>query len=295
MPRRQRTDGNLALAGYDEIFNVNKKIADGECIVQIPLSDLFPPEVHPFQVNDDLAMRRLAKSVKEYGVREPGIARPRNDGGYELLCGNRRKKACEIANLSTMPVIIREMDDHSAIILMVDSNLEQREKLLPSEQAHAYRMMMDALNHNGVKGESLTHEIMEERTGIKKSQLFRIIRLTELIAPLIDKVDANKLAFNPAVELSYLSVKEQNMVLEAMERHEVKPSLSQAVKLKKLCKDGKLAEALIDKMLSEEKKPAEKETTGNMSYREYFPKGYTQKQMDEVIISLLKSWKSKTG
>jgi ParB family chromosome partitioning protein len=190
-----------------------------------------------------------------------------------------------------MPIIIREMDDYSAMLLIVDSNLDQREKLLPIEQAHAYRMMMEALNHSGIRGENHTHEIMEERTGIKKSQLFRIIRLTELVTPLIDKVDAKQLAFNPAVELSYLSLKEQNMVVDTMEKHEVKPSLSQAIRLKKISIEGKLTAFVIEKILREEKKPVNSELTGNALYRNYFPKEYSQKQMDEIIVSLLRKWK----
>ena len=185
-------------------------------------------------------MFRLVESVKEYGVREPGLARPRDEGGYELLCGNRRKRACELAGLTSMPVIIRELNDDLAAIIMVDSNLEQREKILPSERAWAYKVMMEALNHNGVKGEQHSYEIMFERTGVKKNQIFRIIRLTDLIITLLDKVDAKQLAFNPAVELSYLSLTEQTAVVDAMEAHEVKPSLSQAIRLKKLKQDGKL-------------------------------------------------------
>ena len=195
MSRKATTVGNLALAKYDDIFTLSTGNTDGERIVQIPVNDLHPPEFHPFQVNDDDAMLRLAESVKEYGVREPGIARPRTDGGYELICGNRRKRACELAEIAAMPVIIRELDDDLATIIMVDSNLEQREKILLSEKAWAFKVMMEALNHNGVKGESHSYEIMVERTGESKNQIFRIIRLTELIVTLLDKVDANQLAF----------------------------------------------------------------------------------------------------
>ena len=183
MPR-SNTVGNLALAGYEDIFSVGNGNVDGERIVQIPLTELHAPEFHPFNVLDDLSMYRLAESVKEYGVREPGLVRPRADGGYELVCGNRRKRASELAGLKAMPVIIREMSDALAALVMVDSNLDQREVILPSERAWAYKVMMEALNHNGIKGESHSHEIMVERTGVKKSQLFRIIRLTELIITL---------------------------------------------------------------------------------------------------------------
>ena len=291
MPRNQ-TSGNLALAGYDDIFSVGK-IVDGECIVELPLAELFPPEFHPFHVNDDEAMSRLVASVKQYGVREPGLARQRTEGGYELLCGNRRKRACELAEKPTMPVIIRDFDDASAVLVMVDSNLEQREKILPSEKAWAYKIMMEALNHNGVKGESHAYEIMVERTGESKNAIFRIIRLTDLIVTLADKVDSRKLAFNPAVELSYLSITEQSAVEEAMAAHDIKPSLSQAVRLKKLKQAGKLILDDIGAILSEEKKPPKGEPTGSLRFRKYFPSDYSQKQMDKVIIGLLIDWKAR--
>jgi len=294
MPRKPTTVGNLALANFEDIFTVSTGNPDGERVVQLPLGDLFPPEFHPFQVNDDKEMLCLAESVKEYGVTEPGLARPRTDGGYELICGNRRKRACELAELTTMPVIIRNLSDDLAAIIMVDSNIRQR-KLLPSEKAWAYKVMMEALNHNGVKGESHSYEIMVERTGVKKSQLFRIIRMTELVVTLLDKVDANQLAFNPAVELSYLTQKEQTAVAEAMAAHGVKPSLSQAVRLKKLKQDGKLTVEVIDRMLSEEKKPPKSEATRNARYRRFFPASYSPKQIDAIIIELLKDWKVKSA
>ena len=191
-----------------------------------------------------------------------------------------------------MPVIIRVLDDVRATAAML-GNLEQREKILPSERAWAYKVMMEALNHNGVKGEIHAYEIMVERTGVKKSQLFRIIRLTELVVTLLDKVDTNQLAFNPAVELSYLSQKEQTAVADAMAAHGIKPSLSQAVRLKKLKQDGKLTLEAIDCMLSEEKKPPKGEPTGSARYRRYFPASYSPKQIDEVIVGLLKDWKAQ--
>jgi ParB family chromosome partitioning protein len=233
MPR-EKTMGNLALASYDDIFYVGLGNTDGERIVQIPLSELFPPEFHPFQVNDDDAMYRLAVSVKNEGVREPGIARPRAEGGYELLSGNRRKRACEIAGLSTMPVIIREIDDDYAALIMVSSNLDHRETLLPSEKAWAWRIMMETLNHSGIKGDRHSYVIMVERTGVKKNQIFRFIRLTELIAALIDLHDAGRLKFMPAVALSYLSIPEQTAVADTMEKYDVRPSHSQAERLKRL-------------------------------------------------------------
>ena len=237
---------NTALTGFKDIFKNTTKRTDGETVVEIPLEELYPPDYHPFQVNDDEAMERLVKSVKLHGVREPGLARPRTDGGYELLCGNRRKRACELAGIVTMPVIIREMDDDSATIAMVDSNLEQREKLLYSEKAWAYRIKLEALNHNGIKGDKLSVDILVEQTGESKNQIFRLVRLTELICTLLDKVDNKQLAFNPAVELSYLSQTEQTAVTSAMEKYDTKPSLSQAVRLKKLKQDDKLSIDIID-------------------------------------------------
>jgi ParB family chromosome partitioning protein len=193
-----------------------------------------------------------------------------------------------------MPVIIRNLDDTSAVVVMGDSNLDHREKILPSELAWAYKVMMDALNHNGIKGEQHSYEIMVERTGVKKSQLFRIIRLTELITTLIDKVDAKQLAFNPAVELSYLTVAEQTAVAEAMEAYEIKPSLSQTVRLKKIQQAGKLTSDMIERILSEEKKSPKNEPTGSLRFRKYFPPDYSQRQMEAVIVELLMDWKAKT-
>ena len=283
--------GSLALAGYNDIFNVGKPI-DGECIIEVALSELFPPDFHPFQVNDDQSMQRLVRSVKRYGVREPGLARPREDGGYELLAGNRRKRACELAELPALPVIVREMNDDEAVIAMVDSNLEQREKLLFSEKAWAYRVKMEALNHNGIKADMTSVEVLVEQTGESKNQIFRLIRLTELVPDLLDMVDAKKLAFNPAVELSYLTRKQQAAVVEAMAKYEIKPSLSQAVRLKKIEQDESqtLTVEMIDEILSEEKKPA---TPKNANpYLRFFPENYTKKQMDTVIVQLLTEWKS---
>ena len=293
MPRKQ-TNGNLALASFGEIFTVSTTPTDGERIVEMPLEELYPPELHPFQVNDDDAMYRLAVSVRERGIDQPGLVRPRAEGGYELLCGNRRKRACELAGLASMPVIIRELSDEKASFIMLN-NLEQREKILPSELAWAYKVMMEALNHNGVKGEQHSYEIMVERTGVKKNQLFRFIRLTELITTLIDKVDAKQLAFNPAVELSHLSIAEQTAVAETMAAYEIKPSLSQAVRLKKLKKDGKLTLDMIDRILSEAKKPPKSEPTGSMRFRKYFPPDYSQKQMESIIVELLRDWKARAA
>ena len=203
--------GNLALAGYNELFasttppTTNLIHADfiGERVVEIPLEELYPPEFHPFNVNDDEEMDKLAANIKQYGVREPGLARPRADGGYELLAGNRRKRACELAGCLTLPVIIRKLNDNDAALAMVDSNLLNRETLLYSEKAWAYKVKLEALNHNGIKGDKHSYEVITEQTGESKNQIFRLIRLTELIVGLLDMVDTKKIAFNPAVELSY--------------------------------------------------------------------------------------------
>jgi len=282
--------GNLALTKASDIFKSTTNNIGSESIVEIAIKELYAPEFHPFQVNDDESMTRLSENIKRYGVREPGLVRPRADGGYELLCGNRRKRACELIGRSTLPVIIRELDDDNAVIVMVDSNLEKRETLLPSEKAWAYRVKMEALNHNGVKGDLLSVEVLVEQTGESKNQIFRFIRLTELICLLLDKVDAKQLAFNPAVELSYLSHLEQTAAASAMEKHDVKPSLSQAVRLKKMKQSGELTVDIIDALLAEAKKPPkqEKEVT---RFSKFFPKDYTPKQIDAVITKLLTAWR----
>jgi len=266
-----------------------------ESINLIPLSDLYVPVLHPFKVNDDEAMQNLVESVTQFGVREPGLARPRAEGGYELLAGNRRHRACELAGLPVLPVIIREMNDDDAIVAMVDSNLQQRDNLLFSEQAWAYRIKMEALNHKGIKSEFSSSDVVSQEFGKSKSQLFRFIRLTELIPALIDKVDAHKLAFNPAVELSYLSRTEQTAVAEAMDANEIKPSLSQAVRLKKLKQDGSLTVEVINSVLSEIKKPPKGEPNSSVRFRKYFPPEYSPKQIDAVIIELLTAWKEKVS
>jgi ParB family chromosome partitioning protein len=241
-------------------------------------------------------MQRLVKSVKLYGIREPGLVRPRSDGSsYELICGNRRKRACELAGIAVIPVLVRNLDDDSAAIAMVDSNLEQREKLLYSEKAWAYRVKLEALNHKGAKSDipgQLSVDILCEQTGESKNQIFRLVRLTELVITLLDKVDTKQLAFNPAVELSYLSQKEQTIVASAMDKHDVKPSLSQAIFLKKMKQSGDLTLDAIEQILMEEKKPSKNEAKGAMRFREYFPIHYSAKQIDNVIIKLLTAWKA---
>jgi len=299
----------LAFTGYDDIFSntADNKVSNVavlafpsekaesivECIIEIPLSDLHPPEFHPFNVFDDEEMQKLTESVKRHSVREPGIARPRPDGGYELLVGNRRKRSCELAELPTMPVIIRELDDDFAVITMVDSNLESRDRLLPSEKAWAYRIKMEALNHKGVKGDKLSGEIVAEQSGDSRNQVFRFIRLTELTVTLLDKVDASKLAFNPAVELSYLSHKEQATVAYVMDFNAVKPSLSQAKRLKKLKQEGKLTEELINSVLGEHKPKTSHHEKISNRFRRYFPDDYSVQKMNDVITTLLQTWQKE--
>ena len=285
-----QTNSNISLKSIDSIFKPTVLPTSCETITEMPLEDLFPPEFHPFNVSDDEAMNRLVKSIEKYGVREPGIVRPHECDGYELLCGNRRKRACELAGLSVMPVIIRELDDDSAVITMVDSNLEQREKLLFSEKAWAYRAKLEALNHKGIKGDGLSVDVLVEQTGESKNQIFRLVRLTELVPALLDMVDTKKIAFNPAVELSYLSRKEQAFVIDAMAKYEVKPSLSQAVRLKKMNQEGELTDEIIDSVLSEDKKPPKNKNEIDC-FKEYFPANYSRKQMMDVIMKLLDDWK----
>ena len=292
---RSQTAGNLALRGYNDIFSTGKPDMSGKQITEIPLADLYPPDFHPFLVKDDETMNRLVKSIKRYGVREPGLVRPRAEGGYELLAGNRRKRACELSGIAVLPVIIREMDDDAAAIAMVDSNLEQRETLLFSEKAWAYRTKLEALNHSGIKGEGLSVDVLTEQTGEKKNQIFRLMRLTELVPDLLDKVDAKQLAFIPAVELSYLSRTEQAMVVEAMAKYEVKPSLSQAQQMKKDSQNGGLTLSEIESILAKPKKTADNPNTAVKHYKGYFPENYTLEQMDTVITELLTDWKARAA
>jgi ParB family chromosome partitioning protein len=280
---------SLTLTGFNDIFNAST--ADGERVTEVALNELHAPDCHPFRVNDDEPMTLLADSIREFGVREPGLARPRAEGGYELLCGNRRKRASEIVGLATMPVIIRELDDDMAAIAMVDSNLQQREKLLYSEKAWAYKMKLDALNHKGIKSDCHSADEIAAQTGDNKCKIFRIIRLTELIETLLDKVDARDLAFNTAVELTYLAYDEQRVVADIMAKYDVKPSLSQAVRFKKMKQTGTLTDAIIDEVLSEPKEAAVSETKITLHYRKFFPPEYSPKQIEAVIIELLQDWR----
>ena len=295
------TGNNLIeLPSFENLFTNTSAIApsSSEQVLEIPLSELHPPEFHPFQVNDDEEMDKLADSIKTYGVREPGIVRPRyhNDGspnGYELLAGNRRKRACELSEIETLPVIIRNLDNDNATITMVDSNLHHREKILPSEKAWAYKVKLEALKHGGIKQDKHSHEILTEQTGESKNQIYRLIRLTELIDPLLNKVDKNELSFNPAVELSYLSVKDQTMVLDLLDMLQIKLSHGQALTLKKLSKTGSLTTDSIKETLFLKKIKMGSLAPANdniLQFKNYFPSDYTQQQMSDIIHSLLSHW-----
>ncbi len=273
--------------------------------MEIPLTELHPFQNHPFKVKDDEAMLETADSIRQYGVLVPAIARPDPDGGYELVAGHRRHRASELAEKETMPVIVRDLDDDAATIIMVDSNL-QRESLLPSERAFAYKMKLDAMKHQGERvdltcsqvGNKLdgkkSSEILAEQVGQSKNQIFRYIRLTELIPELLDMVDEKKIAFNPAYELSFLKKEEQVDLLDAMDSEQATPSLSQAQRLKKFSQEGHLSIDVMRAIMSEEKKSElDKVTLTSDTLRKYFPKSYTPQRMQETIIKLLEAWQRK--
>ena len=275
---------------------------DSSGIMLVSITDLQPFARHPYKVLDDEAMSEMAESVKQYGVLSPAIARPLPDGGYELVSGHRRKRACELAGLETMPVIVRELDDDAAAILVVDSNL-QREDLLPSERALAYKLKLEALKHQGQR-KDLTSVQVEQKLGAREKvaqeagessgvQVMRYIRLTELIPPLLDMVDERRIAFNPAYELSFLTKDEQTMLLDAMDSEQATPSLSQAQRLKQFSQRGELDAAVMCAIMSEEKKEVERVTLKGETLRKYFPASYTPKRMEETIIRLLEQWQKQ--
>ena len=296
---------NIVLKSVDDIFQTEENRADAqrERVQEIPLDQLKPFKNHPFKVRDDQRMLDTVDSIREYGVLVPAIARADPEGGYELISGHRRKRGCEMAGLQTMPVIIRDLDDDAAVLVMVDSNI-QREELLPSERAFAYKMKLEALKHQGartdrtsgqvVQKSKLSVEIVAEQEGENYKQVQRYIRLTELISELLDMVDERKLAFNPAVEVSYLKRDEQRMLLEAMDAEQTTPSLSQAQRLKKFSQEGRLTEEAMSAIMSEEKKSdMDKVTLRSDTLRRYFPKSYTPKQMEQTIIKLLDVWQKQ--
>ena len=294
----------IELTSLDDLFSTeeSRQEAKLEKIRDIPLSELHPFKNHPFHVRDDEAMMETADSVRQYGVLVPAIARPDPNGGYELVSGHRRHRASELAGMETMPVIVRELDDDAAVLVMVDSNL-QRENILPSERAFAYKMKLEAMkrqagrplkengsqvgNHFGKK----SSELLAEQTGQSKNQVFRYIRLTELVPDLLNMVDERKIALNPAYELSFLKKEEQEQLLDAMDSEQATPSLSQAQRLKKFSQEGHLTPDVMCAIMSEEKKSEwDRVTLTSETLRKYFPKNYTPKKMQETIVKLLEAW-----
>ena len=292
---------SVSLKGADDIFSTeeSRQEQQREQVQQIPIGELFPFKDHPFKVLDDESMQRTVESVEQYGVLSPLIARPRPEGGYEIISGHRRQHAAQLAGLDTLPVIVRNMDDDAAVLLMVDSNL-QRETILPSERAFAYKMKLEAMKHQagrptqdnysqvGNNFGTLSSEEMAEELGTSKNQIFRYIRLTNLVPELLDMVDEKKISFNPAVELSYLDTNQQRDFLEAMQDTQNAPSLSQAQRLKKLAQEGHFSYDVAFAVMGEEKKgELDKVVIKNDTLRKYFPRSYTPKQMEDTIIKLL--------
>ena len=295
---------NVSLKGADDIFSTeeSRQEQQREQVQQIPIGELFPFKNHPFKVLDDESMQRTVESVEQYGVLSPLIARPRPEGGYEIISGHRRQHAAQLAGLETLPVIVRNMDDDASVLLMVDSNL-QRENILPSERAFAYKMKLEALKNQGARsdltsaqvGRKLeTADIVGQEAGDSRNQVRRFIRLTSLVPELLDMVDEKKIAFNPAVELSYLDEAQQRDFLEAMNDTQNAPSLSQAQQLKKMAQQGEFSyEKAFDVMGQEKKSEKDTVTIKNETLRKYFPRSYTPKQMEEKIIQLLDAWQKK--
>ena len=300
----QKRGANISLKGYDDIFSTDQSRAEAqqERVQEIPLSELHPFEGHPFRVVDDEDMMKTVESVHDFGVLTPAIVRPDPDGGYEIISGHRRHRASELAGKETMPVIVRDLDDDAAIILMVDANL-QRETILPSERAYAYKMKLDAIKHQGQRSDLTSGQVVQklwsvekvaEGTGESYKNVQRYIRLTELIPELLDMVDNGQLKFNPAVELSYLAREEQQDFLSAMDYAQTTPSLSQAQRIKKLAQEGECTlDTMCDIMNEIKKEEQGKVTFKTDALRKYFPKSYTHKQMEDKIIQLLEQWQKK--
>ena len=298
-------NGNLALKGLDDLFSTeeNRQEEQREQVQQIPIGELFPFKNHPFKVLDDESMQRTVESVEQYGVLSPLIARPRPEGGYEIISGHRRQHAAQLAGLENLPVIVRQMDDDAAVLLMVDSNL-QRENILPSERAFAYKMKLEAIKNQGARSDLTSGQIVQksklsiervaEDAGEGYKTVQRYIRLTNLVPELLDMVDEKKIAFNPAVELSYLDEAQQRDFLEAMNDTQNAPSLSQAQRLKKLAQEGHFSYDVAFAVMGEEKKDElDKVVIKNDTLRKYFPRSYTPKQMEDTIIKLLEQWQRK--
>ena len=277
---------NIKMTSYDELLNPEIAKENGEKILQIPLNELHTPEMHPFKIVDDEKMQEMAESIKKYGVMTPGIARPLENGGYELVSGNRRKRASELAGMETMPVIVREMDDDAAIILMVDANL-QREEILPSERAFAYKLKLEAMKRQGARtdltssplAKKLSSQELGEQFGVGKDQIYRYIRLTELIPKLLDMVDEKLMSFRPAVEVSYLTTEEQEYLLDSIQVNECTPSLVQALRLKQYSQEGRLSAERIETIMSEEKPIERKLVLEGKWITKRFPKEMTPKEI----------------
>ena len=296
--------GNLALKGLDDLFSTeeNRQEEQREQVQQIPIDELHPFTNHPFKVLDDESMQRTVESVEQYGVLSPLIARPRPEGGYEIISGHRRQHAAQLAGLDALPVIVRQMDDDAAVLLMVDSNL-QRENILPSERAFAYKMKLEALKNQGARSDLTSTQLVSklrsnEQLGAENNQsretVRRFIRLTNLVPELLDMVDEKKVAFNPAVELSYLDESQQRDFLEAMNDTQNAPSLSQAIRIKKLAQKSEFSyDAVYDIMNEEKKSELDTVTIKNETLRKYFPRSYTPRQMESIIIKLLDQWQLK--
>ena len=295
---------NASLSSYDDIFSTEESRQEQkrEQVQQIPIEELFPFKEHPFKVLDDEAMQRMVESVAQYGVLAPLIARPRPEGGYEIISGHRRQHAAELAGLDTLPVIVREMTDDAAVILMVDSNL-QRENILPSERAFAYKMKLEALKNQGARSDLTSSQvgmklqaldIVGQEAGESRNQIQRFIRLTNLIPELLDMVDEKKISFNPAVELSYLDEAQQRDFLQAMDETQNAPSLSQAQRMKKLAQEEKFTYEAAFAIMGEAKKDElDKVVIKNDTLKKYFPRSYTPRQMEDVIIKLLEQWQRR--
>ncbi len=291
---------NIQMTKFDDLFSAGNPAGAGGSgnVQEIPLTELFPFKDHPFKVLDDETMQDTVESIRIHGVLVPGIARPRAEGGYELIAGHRRRHASELAGKTTMPVIVRELDDDEAVLFMVDSNI-QRENLFPSEKAWAYKMKLDALKHQGVKdtsrqlGEKYSVDALSENSNDSARNIHRFIRLTELLPELLQMVDDKKLSFNPAVELSYLTREQQGELMEIMGELQAVPSLEQAKRLKKYSQEEKLDRNVMDAILTEERPAPVQVTLKNDRLKQYFPQTYTAKQMEEVIFSLLETWKTQ--
>lgn len=301
MPKR---GGNISLTSYDDIFETDESRAESqlERVQNISISELVPFKDHPFKVVDDEAMLRTTESIAQYGVLTPLIARPLEAGGYEIISGHRRAHAAELAGLTEVPVLVRQMDDDAATVLMVDSNL-QRENILPSERAYAYKMKLEAMNHQGQRSDLTSVQVeqklnarsaLAKEAGSSEATVFRFIRLTNLISELLEMVDQKQISFNPAVELSYLAPEEQEIFMQAMDEVQASPSLSQAQRLKKLAQEGDFTMDAAREIMNEVKKgDLERVTFRNEQLRKYFPRSYTTQQMQDTIIKLLDQWQKK--